>query len=474
MNAVMIMRHRIQQLLLIIVVIAAFCESHGPIRLNAEPLGKVDPNFQIQSVLSGGIGGSKVLADGKILVWGAFNHIQAHQSPGVARLHPDGSVDESFSSGLTPDIIVLELYLQSDRIIVGGMSLGSEKMYRLSADGNLDPTFSSGFEFFAPQFFNVLQDGKIIICDGLIGGQEFFENAEAPRLFRLNTEGTLDSSFQLTNDYTAVSIARVLVQPDDKLLAFGWHYKTGDSERTTIFRLFSDGSMDDSFQYELGSYVNLIPLAVQTDGKVLIGQANGPSPITMIGISLENPRHPPLMRIQPDGSLDDTFHTPLRTNSFIRSVHIQGDGRIIIGGLLFNEDESPLPPVIRLNTDGSIDGTFACALPVVDTAYHLEVQPDGDLLVANWYFLEENNETAFVRVQCIEQPRIGEFQYEQNGNIQFQITGNSHRNYEIESSVNLVTWTPVGKFLSTSKQTNFTDSSNSGLPRFYRASVLIP
>jgi uncharacterized delta-60 repeat protein len=96
--------------------------------------------------------------DGKILVGGSFTRLSGQQCTNLARLNPDGSLDDRFTPGAIGGIggfrlsanSVSALAVQTDgRILVGGRftKLGGEartNLVRLDADGTLDGGFNPG------------------------------------------------------------------------------------------------------------------------------------------------------------------------------------------------------------------------------------------------------------------------------------------------------------------------------------------
>src|SRR5690606_16545193 len=116
-----------------------------------------------------------------------------------------------------------------------------------------------------------------------------------------------------------------------------------------IIRLNPDGSRDNSFvmgtgflvvmesNFHFGGRVN--SMAIQPDGKILVGgrfnNYNGNSVF-------------PLIRLNPDGSIDNTFDI-WTTGGSVSLLQLQSDGKVLVygGGNL-----------IRLNPDDSIDTTF--------------------------------------------------------------------------------------------------------------------
>jgi len=119
-----------------------------------------------------------------------------------------------------------------------------------------------------------------------------------------------------------------------------WNY------RTRVSRIDSDGRYDSSFNlYAVGGDYTLIDsLAVQTDGKVLVGGR-------MVTMTIDPDGYvyysytPFVTRVHADGSHDTSF---IGSGATANSLALQPDGKILVGG-----DE-----LIRLNTDGTLDTSF--------------------------------------------------------------------------------------------------------------------
>ena len=117
---------------------------------------------------------------------------------------------------------------------------------------------------------------------------------------RLNADGSLDTAFNPGANNWVEALA---VQPDGKILISGYFTTlggggTGTTERNRIGRLHADGSLDRDLNP--GANNSILALAVQPDGKILVG-----GNFTMLGgggtgTTVRNS----LGRLHPDGSLD--------------------------------------------------------------------------------------------------------------------------------------------------------------------------
>src|SRR3989338_7889030 len=83
------------------------------------------------------------------------------------------------------------------------------------------------------------------------------------------------------------------------------------------------GDLDTAFNTGSGANASVQSLALQTDGKILVGGGF----TTFNGL----PRRK-IARLNADGSLDMSFDPGLGANVTIYSMALQGDGKILIGG----------------------------------------------------------------------------------------------------------------------------------------------
>jgi len=309
-------------------------------------------------------------SDGKILAGGGFTSIGGQTRNRIARLDAATGAADAFNPNASD--AVLALAVQSNgKILVGGNFTAiagqpRNRIARLDSDGALDsfdPNASSSI------FSLVLQpDGKILAGGNFttIGGQA------RNRIARLNSDGTADS-FNPNANNLAYSIA---VQSDGKILAGGYFTDIGGQTRNHIARLESDGSLDRTLALDLGGYhpSPVLATVTQPDGKILIGG-------TFIEVS-GAPRHG-IARLNPDGTLDTGF-TPEATvpggfTVLIWAITLQPDGKILVGGIFSLINGQARNNIARLNPDGTLDDSFNTN--TIYTVWSIALQADGKILV---------------------------------------------------------------------------------------------
>jgi gliding motility-associated-like protein/uncharacterized delta-60 repeat protein len=219
--------------------------------------------------------------------------------------------------------------------------------------GANDPTFNSGTginDGIGRLLLKstILSDGKI-----LIGG--YFQEYNGTTVYnfaRLNSNGSFDSTFNLGTGLDG-SPKQMVIQPDGKILLVGDFTSYNGTSRLRIARLNQDGTLDISFNPGTGANLNVNALALQVDGKIIIGGEF----TTYNGTSVQR-----IVRLNSDGTLDNTFNPgtgpgPAMSNA-IGTINIQTDGKIIISGQFTTFNGTSISKIARLNPDGTLDASF--------------------------------------------------------------------------------------------------------------------
>ncbi len=146
------------------------------------------------------------------------------------------------------------------------------------------------------------------------------------------------------------AVKKNLLQPDGKILVAGDFtvHKTKPAGR--IARLNSDGSLDITFSCSVGANAIINDIAIQSDGKIILA-----GNFTQFNGATANR----ILRLNSDGSIDPSFVTGLGFNGELKTVKIQTNGQIIVGGYFTSYNGTPVFNIARLNTDGTMDTGFA-------------------------------------------------------------------------------------------------------------------
>ncbi len=342
------------------------------IRLNTD--GSIDNSFAIGTGFNLSAWVISVQTDGKILVGGNFTSYNGTSANRIIRLNTNGSIDNTFTSGTGFDMVIYAISIQANgKILVGGFFTsynGTPANYiiRLNTDGSIDNTFAigTGFNFYVATI-SVQTNGKILVG----GGFTNYNGTSTNYIICLNTDGSIENTFAIGMGFD--SDARVIsVQTDDKILVGGNFSSYNGTSANHIIRLNTDGSIDNTFASGTGFDGDVNAISVQTDGKILVGGAftnyNGTSASHII-------------RLNTDGSIDNTFSSGTGFNNDVFTISIQTDGKVLVGGWFTSYNGTSANNIIRLNTNGSIDNTFATGTGFGFIIRAILVQTDGKILV---------------------------------------------------------------------------------------------
>ena len=296
-----------------------------------------------------------------------------------------GKIDATFTSPSVSFALIRTLSIQSDgKIIIGGSftslsGVALNRIARLNSDGTLDTAFNTttGSGLGDPALSIVIQpDGKYIVAGGFIS----YNGTTVNRLIRLNSNGTLDTAFS-SNQGTSfggggigMTATYIAIQTDGKIVVSGGFTLFNGTTANRLVRLNSDGTLDTTFAANIGTGLNSFggPIAIQTDGKIIVGGS-----FTTFNGTTSNR----IVRLNSNGTLDTTFGSGL--SDAPNGISIQTDGKIIITGNFTSFNGTAINRVVRLNSNGTIDTAFATNIGTGANAYAMNttLQSDGKIIV---------------------------------------------------------------------------------------------
>jgi uncharacterized delta-60 repeat protein len=295
-----------------------------------------------------------IQSDGRSVIGGQFSSFGGTPRNNIARLNLDGSLDVTFDPGAGASDDVQSIAIQSDgRIVIGGdftsyNGTSRNKIARLNSDGSLDLTFDpgTGAGDIVPDIRStaIQSDGKIVIG----GNFTSYNGTSRNNIARLNPDGSLDTTFE-PGEGTDGIVLSVAIQSDGKIIIGGGFNSSNGMTRNSTARLNADGSLDTTFDPGVGPDSGIWTTSIQNDGKIVIGGGF----VTYNGMPMNR-----ITRLNADGSQDVTFNPGTGAIGSVWSSAIQSDGRIVIGGYFNSYDGTSRNHIARLNADGSLDTTF--------------------------------------------------------------------------------------------------------------------
>ncbi|MBC7641693.1 MAG: T9SS type A sorting domain-containing protein [Flavobacterium sp.] len=350
----------------------------------AQNAGDIDTGFSIGNSFRGS-GIVRAIAnqtDGKTIIGGTFYEFNGVAMNNIVRLNANGSIDSSFTIGSGFDSFVLAIYIQTDgKIIVGGTfttynGVTANRIVRLNSDGTLDSTFNMGIGFDNQVYAIAAQaDGKI-----LIGGNfTTYKGLVQTRMIRLNTDGTLDPALAIGSGFDNF-VGSIVVLPTGGIVVGGNFLNYNG---TLVNRIVLISPLDGSIALSGTGFDNSVrSMTVLVDGSIIIGgNFTSLAAVPEIGI----------VKLTPSGFIDTTFNSGTGFNGIVTSVVAQPDGKVVVGGSFTTYNGAAQNKITRLNSDGSIDPTFVSGIGCNDTVIALAIKSSGKIVAGGVFNFYNNN-----------------------------------------------------------------------------------
>lgn len=399
--------------------------------LRLYPNGRLDPLFApTLNAFGGQILALAVQTDRSILAAGTFTDIAGKSKARLARLRPDGTLDETFAP-LIPNGKISCLLVQPDgKIVIGGTftsvnGVPQARLARLLPDGSLDPSLGRLFAHESRQ--------AEVLClgwrpDGKLFAGGYFthiDGVECRALAVFNSDGSRDPGFNANALFPDGGGVRCLSPlPDRRLLI------AGDAYSGACVRLLPGGSLDESFAISTNGSVTV--LVLQADGKIVIGGSFS----SVDGISRDN-----LARLLPDGSTVDPGFMP-RPGAPISSLVLQADGKLLLPYGSFQRYRG----MARLLQDGSLDPAFISHTSSLSPPSALMLQGDGRLL-ASGDFLSIHRVSRRYLARLLNDPATETLSVPDAGTVRWMRGGSAPETHDVWFDVSAdagLTWTRLG------------------------------
>ena len=309
----------------------------------------------------------------------------------------DGVVSESeiieyinpmiFGDGFSDSILSLIKTTDSGYLVGGRFTTYSGQtanyIIKLKSDGSIDETFNSGDGF--DSYVQTLQQ----TTDGgyLIGGYFIsYQGQTASSIIKLKSDGSIDNTFNSGSGFN--DLVQTLQQTTDGGYLVGGDFTSYSGQTANrIIKLKSDGSRDTSFNSGSGFDNYISSLLQTTDSGYLVGGR-----FTTYSGQTANC----IIKLKSDGSRDTSFNSGggfIGDRSYIYSLLQTTDGRYLIGGNFTSYSGQTANYIIKLKSDGSIDDTFNSGDGFNSNVYSLQQTTDGRYLIGG-NFTSYSGQTA--------------------------------------------------------------------------------
>ena len=300
----------------------------------------------------------------------------------VKRLNNDGTTDNSYKSQqftagsfkthMTPE--------PNGNVLVGGYPGSLGGLQRLATDGRIDASFMPSKGFSRPvNVVKTLPDGKT-----LVGGNFYGVNGESYNgIVRLLNNGAIDMSFDcgtgavnFYDDQSENFVNAIEVQPDGKILVGGNFDSFNGYSYKKLVRLLANGSVDTSFHIGSGFNDAVKTILVQPDGRIIVGGTF----LFYDQFGANSAAAYGCIRLQSNGLPDPTFQSNTMNGS-VNTIQLLPNGQLLLGGSISSYNGQTVKNLIRVNQTGQLDNTFTNAAFQAGSIYDIALQEDGNYLI---------------------------------------------------------------------------------------------
>lgn len=303
------------------------------------PDGSLDQTFDVGSgftKLTNRPSINKIIiqTNGSILAGGTFNEYNGISINNLIRLNQDASKDNSFNYSMQSSEEIYSIQQYSDVIMISGRFPGLVK--KLSLNGNVDSTFNLNLETNYEAVFDIYADGITTILGGL-------NLTDDPIWSKMSAAW---SGIGVLGAEGAGEITTVVNQPDGKFIIAGDFTGYNVDGFNRILRYNINGIIDAGFITGEGFDGLVTDMALQSDGKIIV---------TGYFQSYNGNNVNRIVRLLSNGALDPSFNIGSGFDASTHAIAIQPDGKILVGGAFTQYNGDSWSGIVRLNIDGTAD-----------------------------------------------------------------------------------------------------------------------
>jgi uncharacterized delta-60 repeat protein len=275
------------------------------------------------------------------------------------------------------DIAAIDIEVQTDGKLICATTpiwgFQNNSVARLNPNGTMDDSYQNYLNSWSGNILDIdINDENYAVAVGDFG--LLYGVQQRNRMARLFPNGNIDLS--LPEIPVGGFLNQVLIQSDNKILFSGSFSNYDGTPCNQICRVLWNGELDSSFVENIGSGFenNATPKKMfeYPDGKILIWSS---------GNNFNGEIFPGgLIRLNNDGSIDSTFSVGTgpagnSTAQEILSCDVTNEGKILLAGSFTSFNGIPTNGIVRLNADGCVDNTL---IGWTDIVFTIKADPYSD------------------------------------------------------------------------------------------------
>ncbi len=181
----------------------------------------------------------------------------------------------------------------------------------------------------------------------------------------------------------------------------------GPNASTVVTILDNETPGNVDFEFVAGPNAPVRSVALQSDLKIVIG-----GDFTLVdNLSLNR-----IARLQTDGNLDSSFNPGAGANSNVYAVVSQPDGKVVIGGAFSTVNNTNRLRIARLNGDGKLDLGFNPGSGANGIVRAIAVQTNGQVIIAGDFTAVNGTNRSHIARLNVDGSLDGAFNASINGN----------------------------------------------------------
>lgn len=338
--------------------------------------GVRDPGFTVPDVVNGGLRAIAPAPSGRVWIAGDYSNPTQRF---LNRLNANGTLDTTWAppSSARPNASVYAIAPYSDgRVAAGGIftQLGTTAgnasgLARYANNGALQAAPGGGFRQAATVYAAVPAPGDRWV----IGGDFTHLNGTARnRIARIHASGAVDPSFDPGTGCDRPVMALAL-EGDGSVLLAGPFTSCNGEEAAGVARLDSTGVLDPDFARDPRIQGDIAVIRIQADGRIVFGGAFS----TFFGGTRNS-----VARVHPGGLLDESFDLGAGQSGPVRSLALQRDGAVVVGGSFTQLNATARGAAARLGPTGVMDPAFNNGVGFDSAVNAVALRADDSAVVA--------------------------------------------------------------------------------------------
>jgi uncharacterized delta-60 repeat protein len=385
------------------------------IRLNAD--GTLDSSFNSAISLPTSDCDLKISADSRIGVGCRVRVNSTGAFKDFVILNYDGSLNTSSTPSVTGTVNKLAFFPNGKVLLVGRFNVqgGPSTLAAIfNTDGTRDTSFMPIFDSDTSLGVGaaIRNDGKFYIAGGFV----FVNGMLRATVAGFNADGSLDLTFAPGDPifslyYVTVNPTNIYIQPNGKLLVTGKFTGVGTKY---LIRLNTDGSLDSSFgSPETVSFNGGFDedIVIQPDGRILMIELNSSKVIRL----KQNGRYDYSFNRNGSGAQSNTL-PGFTAEGIISTIAIQSDNRILAAGRFDLYNDVPRFSIARLEN----------SMLTPSTDFDFDADGKSDLAVfrpsdTNWHILKSSNNNYSATTFGLSDDKLVPADYDRDGITDFAI-----------------------------------------------------